>query len=366
LGRVDRVKVSFAQSDYQALYFVCARFYQLADFKPSNHNNNHPTHCCANSPPIDYVFGTPMWKRNGNKFYKVNTAAALAAADGSPACATPLRQGFDEVLRLGRSAKGRAELVDRLGLCSGALPDKQAALSLADNVYQSSVVGVAQYDNAGTRYDMLRTICAKAIVPAAQASPTDKLAPLRRLLDYYDIFYKNATQGNCYAFEPAPFKQPSMLYGNDSYSYQCCTQGAITSTMLSRRPDKEDVYFKFPPPTEGNLRRQCRDLFGDSVPALKPAEVMRKSYQLLEKVGGVVFTNGELDGWMGGSPTSTKDLATKSNAVPGFAYVTYPGTSHCTDFNFFDPLEPPGRKDLRRQAMDKAAEFAEVWRKRKA
>jgi hypothetical protein len=307
-----------------------------------------------------------MWQRTSNEFYKVNTAAALAAADGSSACVAPLRQGFDEVLRLGRSAKGRTQLVDSLGLCSGAVPDKQAALSLANAIFQSSFVAVTQVDNAGTHYDMLRTICAKAVVPAAQASPSDKLAPLRRLLDYYGAFNTNATQGNCYEFQPAPFKPPVMAASNVSYLYQCCTQGAVTSSMLIRRPDKQDVYFKFPRPTEINLRRQCKSTFGDGVPALKPAEVMRKSYQLLEKVGGVVFTNGELDGWSGGSPRSAKDLTTKSNAAPGVAYVTYPGTSHCSDLLWFDPLEPPGRKELRRQAMDKAAEFAEVWRKSRA
>lgn len=96
---------------------------------------------------------------------------------------------------------------------------------------------------------------------------------------------------------------------------------------------------------------------------VKPTSVMTNAFQLISKVGGVVFTNGELDPYMGGSPTSQKDLKASPKSPAGVDYVTYAGVSHTNDFKWYQPFEAAGNKALRARAIGKAVEFAQAWRR---
>jgi hypothetical protein len=62
--------------------------------------------------------------------------------------------------------------------------------------------------------------------------------------------------------------------------------------------------------TLDQLRSECEQLFGSSLPPLKVPAVADPTAvkALVRKVGGVVFTNGNADGWSGGSYYSYMDL----------------------------------------------------------
>lgn len=104
---------------------------------------------------------------------------------------------------------------------------------------------------------------------------------------------------------------------------------------------------------------------------------------LLKEYGNLVFTNGDLDGWAGGSlgllPVVEGDREESSlgalmydigniDAKDGglskhsnIAYVVYRNASHCTDTHtntWHTPNEPAEWKKQRALAMDYAVEFA--------
>lgn len=106
------------------------------------------------------------------------------------------------------------------------------------------------------------------------------------------------------------------------------------------------------------IRTDCIRYFGSSVPGINSLPVMTDFYTKLRELGQIVFTNGDLDHWSGGSITSN---------ITGvkMGVVIYPNGSHCTDthsYNFNNTLEPPSYKMLRAQAVDKASVWMEEWR----
>jgi len=113
---------------------------------------------------------------------------------------------------------------------------------------------------------------------------------------------------------------------------------------------------------------------------------------LLKEYGGVVFTNGDLDGWAGGSlgllPATELNVTVQSDKdiqvpVPKkqddfgkdggldehsrVAFVVYRNASHCTDTHtntWRTPDEPPEWAKQRALAMDYAAAFARLNKQR--
>jgi hypothetical protein len=119
---------------------------------------------------------------------------------------------------------------------------------------------------------------------------------------------------------------------------------------------------------------------------------------LLKEYGNVVFTNGDLDGWAGGSlgllpvvegPLEAEAYGTSSSSSSGaslmfdienldsktgglsqhksnIAFVVYRNASHCTDTHtntWANPYEPPEWRKQRALAMDYAVEFARSAKK---
>jgi hypothetical protein len=71
--------------------------------------------------------------------------------------------------------------------------------------------------------------------------------------------------------------------------------------------------------TVDQLRSECEQLFGSSLPPLKVPAVADPTTvkALVRKIGGVVFTNGNADGWSGGSYYSYMDLIGPNVGVQG-------------------------------------------------
>lgn len=128
--------------------------------------------------------------------------------------------------------------------------------------------------------------------------------------------------------------------GIRSYVYQSCTQGMMWSSFLpaSGSPDT------LAPATNvsvGDILKECRSLFGE-LPPFKPPTFTRNIKRSARQIGGIVFTNGELDGWGGGSVFGPRDFGPSppsptsnhpsSLRAGNLAYVTYKGisASHCT------------------------------------
>ncbi|KAI8472440.1 MAG: serine carboxypeptidase S28-domain-containing protein [Monoraphidium minutum] len=321
----------------------------------------------SSSGPINFVVGTSQWAKTGNQYHEVVSAAARA---GGASCPSTIRAGLDEIERLGKSKAGRAELGERLGLCGGrdAVVSKVSAAVLSDTFYWATFPGYAQYDNQPPRYGIVASACNVAAAAAA-ASPGDALAPLAALARWDGSLLRADEERDCYVWEEDGSgaalvydfsSEGSEYFEYNMYTYQCCANGAVFANFMGRQSDADDLYTSAPA-AKAALRRDCRSVYGDSV-GLRPAPVMADGPKLIRRVGGVVFTNGELDPWSGGSPRSLVDLAPEAKAAAGIEYVTYPDVAHCNDFKYFDPFEPPLKKGLRRTALDAAAGFAEVWR----
>ena len=72
-----------------------------------------------------------------------------------------------------------------------------------------------------------------------------------------------------------------------------------------------------------------------------------------------MFTNGDRDGWAGGS-------IVESRYGYKMATIVYKNASHCTDthsFNWENPNEPPEYKGQRMEAVDNAVKWLESYRK---
>lgn len=314
----------------------------------------------ASSPPIYYVFGTPMWAETSDNFHNVVTSAAEA---GAPGCAAAFKAAFEAMLVLSTTKAGLVELATKMNLCKPKTALKYAAggFNMASWLHDDLLVGRAQYDNGPPRYNETASVCRK-MLKATAANPNDPIAAIMATASYFSTFddYLDPKTG-CFTLKDSS-KVVQLVYKSvdwQSYAYQCCTQGAVHSGMLNSVSDANDAFVSFNV-SAAVLQPQCNKIYSRKVPQLKPASVMADGPKLISQVGGVVFVNGQLDGWSGGSPKSTADLA--PTGPVGLAYVTYPRGSHCTDFNDYNPLGPSEWKPLRRQAMDAAVGFAEVWR----
>jgi hypothetical protein len=99
------------------------------------------------SAPINYVVGTQLWADTGDRYHRVASDAADAAA---PGCAAAVRRGLEEIRRLGATRAGRRRLGERLGLCnaSDAVQTREGAFVLSE-VFYWAFPGYAQVRAAG-------------------------------------------------------------------------------------------------------------------------------------------------------------------------------------------------------------------------
>jgi hypothetical protein len=73
----------------------------------------------ASSAPNDYVIGTKGWAASSND-YHIRIADSLNMNSGSSECASTVRQGLQEVMRLSKSATGRKELGEVFNVCNAS------------------------------------------------------------------------------------------------------------------------------------------------------------------------------------------------------------------------------------------------------
>lgn len=146
-------------------------------------------------------------------------------------------------------------------------------------------------------------------------------------------------------------------------------------------------------------RAHYRHVFGPDMPALAGPPFAQNIRAELRRVGGVVFTNGDLDGWAGGSvgleprlPQSQEQEGGSSSGTasspgsqqppqqqqqqqepwqwpadyPRLAFVVYANASHCTDTHLNTwgmKDEPAAYQGQRAQAVDIAVSFAQQHRR---
>lgn len=84
-----------------------------------------------------------------------------------------------------------------------------------------------------------------------------------------------------------------------SDSYQTCAEGcAWSSTLPAARGRPGRIAPPYRSPNKRALQADCRKIFGADAPAAPDVPAFARDIEsLLLRVGGVVFTNGELDGW---------------------------------------------------------------------
>uniref|UniRef100_A0A383VGH4 Serine carboxypeptidase S28 n=1 Tax=Tetradesmus obliquus TaxID=3088 RepID=A0A383VGH4_TETOB len=370
----------------------------------------------ASSAPNNFVFGTDGWAAAANN-YHIRIADSLTKNSGSSACASTVRQGLEELMRLSKSAAGRAKLGQVFRVCNASsvlANDKQGYNFFNDQYGQYH--GYAQVNNEPSLLHQVELLCELVADSIQQGStPLEAVAAVNT---YFQI--ANAT--GCYKFDPT-----YILIGTSlaSYSYQCCTQGFVYSSAMPAAGSPNTITPAYTV-TPQQLRSECEQLFGNNLPPLKVPAVADPTVvkALVRKVGGVVFTNGNADGWSGGSYYSYLDLVgpnvagvqgldgraerrpaaaaaagegsidiweevQRQSAAPGTvvgstevegstpaaaaavepggkrpqpsaAFVVYDGGSHCTDLasrNFDNPAQPAVYVAQRAQAMDAAVRF---------
>eukprot|EP00878_Enallax_costatus_P027156 GHUV01029210.1.p1 GENE.GHUV01029210.1~~GHUV01029210.1.p1 ORF type:complete len:380 (+),score=84.69 GHUV01029210.1:552-1691(+) len=332
----------------------------------------------ASSAPNNYVIGTPDWAQTSERYHK-HLAYSFQYHSGSHRCGSTIRQGFDQMLELARTAEGRQELANLFSVCKPdeVLETYADGFSFYMQQYDGIVAGAAQVNNQPKLLGQVSLTC-NIIHDAITNNAQTALEALSTVSAYFD---NNGSADWCYEFDPTYY-----LIDRDlaSYSYQCCTQGTVYSSELAAMGSPATVTAAYGV-TEVELRRQCEAMFDKDLPDLQPPKFAVGIKQLVEKYGGIVFTNGDADGWSGGSYYSYKDIvrvsqhfvnnsslsspkhsqaaqhgSTTASQPPLVAFVVYPGAGHCTDthtFNWDNPMEPLAYKHRRALAMDYAARF---------
>eukprot|EP00775_Hariotina_reticulata_P008145 gene8145-8338_t len=194
--------------------------------------------------------------------------------------------------------------------------------------------------------------------------------------------------------------------GQELLSHQC-TQGFVDAGKLPAA-GTPDTFFPKISVTVAEIQQACDKLFGSAIPRLEAPRFAANLRRLIRKTGGVIFTNGEIDTWAGGSWLALSDVQQNYNnssnsssevakgrqlhapadatvvalgspamganhllvaAHAQVAFVVYRKSSHCTDvhnYNWAAPDEPPLLKQQRAAAMDwVATSWGERHRRRK-
>lgn len=103
------------------------------------------TAAIASSAPNNYVLGTPDWAQTSERYHK-HLAYSFEYHSSSQRCGSTIRQGFNEMYDLARSAEGRKHLAKLFNVCK---PDKVLrtyadGFSFYMQQYDEIVAGAAQ------------------------------------------------------------------------------------------------------------------------------------------------------------------------------------------------------------------------------
>ena len=85
------------------------------------------------------------------------------------------------------------------------------------------------------------------------------------------------------------------------HTSQVCTQGFPGSSEMPSDGAAGTAIFKYQV-LLSSLRKECEAVFGPDLPPMKIPEALSeaKLASKLKAIGGVVFTNGDVDEWAGG------------------------------------------------------------------
>eukprot|EP00878_Enallax_costatus_P046468 GHUV01056500.1.p1 GENE.GHUV01056500.1~~GHUV01056500.1.p1 ORF type:complete len:160 (-),score=26.19 GHUV01056500.1:90-569(-) len=99
----------------------------------------------ASSAPNNYVIGTPDWAQTSERYHK-HLAYSFQYHSGSHRCGSTIRQGFDQMLELARTAEGRQELANLFSVCKPdeVLETYADGFSFYMQQYDGIVAGAAQ------------------------------------------------------------------------------------------------------------------------------------------------------------------------------------------------------------------------------
>lgn len=349
----------------------------------------------AASAPVSYVVNTKMWAATSNNYYTIT--AASADRNSGHGCAKVIRSGIVKVGDLIQTAGGRQQLQKTFNFCPGTgLPSYEAGVE-----FQASLVGdlpgYAMSNNQPPYLGKIAEFC--SVLLDAVGAGKDEVQALAAMTTYMQ---RNDQQDWCLAgsYDSAAKADTSpgdvatnSVSVDDAYGYQCCTQGAVHGGLLPSLFTQDS----FTP--AGNVSfnaflEDCKSDFGASLPAFRPPAVASHAARMVLEVGSIVFTNGELDPWAGGSWTALNDIRATLAAGGGaflpadgqteqfiqsieveglqtgrsphsLAFVVYSNASHCTDthtYTWDQPGQPPVWKQQRAKAMNYAVRFANQHR----
>jgi len=342
--------------------------------------------------------------------------AASLAAFGGKACQDTMRRGIAQIATLSTSEAGRKKVAETFQLCgTNPLPDGDAAFALQMD-QMGNFQGFVQVNNQPSLLGQVDLAC-RVAADALESGASD----LEALAAVNIYFSHNGNASWCYGFNySSNVWIPDSNDAYNSYSYQCCTQGTVMSSLLPAEGTDNTLSPRYEVHREV-VERDCKNVFGKEIPRMKAPWFLKNIRSLLLVHGGVVFTNGDLDGWAGGSAMSYRDMWDLNDAqtaqsihkraawgfdhlahgaqtaisfsrkllsremwhFPGIstdlgiarmnslqkpgqlAFVTYTNASHCTDTHT-NTWNSPGQRlkwrQQRAEAMDYAVAFAAPFR----
>jgi lysosomal Pro-X carboxypeptidase len=305
----------------------------------------------ASSAPVNYVLGTQMLNDTVQQFHTV--LAKAYSKMGSETCRIDVEGGMDLIASAyNMTVQDRRIMAQRLQLCNTSSIDDAADIKPLLGFFYDGFVGPAQLNNQKPYMSYIQNMC-----NVVNATLTRYPLDLLRALSAAYQFQNGTEEGGCNDFVAKNVVLPPASADAiwPSYNYQSCTQGAVNSGELSSN-GSSGMLPKYTE-TVQDIRLDCLRYFGPTVPNLQAPSFTNYQSQV-ESKGGIVWTNGDLDHWSGGSVMTA--IANKT------AVVIYPNGSHCTDthaYNWNNTEEPSSYPLLRAQAMDYAMVWMDQYRK---
>jgi lysosomal Pro-X carboxypeptidase len=271
----------------------------------------------ASAPILEFagVPGYSQWS-----FNEIITDDFAQTQFGGSTCSDTLRKGFVEVMRLGKTEAGRAELAKTFRPCRTI--STQADV---DAIYAWLSNGFAYEAMADYPYpaNFLEPMPGYPINVSCSEAMKFKSNPVQALMAAVSVYYNYTGEaGPCSNLS----KYSTGALGMLSWDYQACTEMAFPISSNGTSDMFLPSYFD-----EAAYAAGCKKQFGvQTRPRWMPLQF--GAAQLSSGISNIVFSNGVLDPWRGGGVTKTL-----SDSVVA---VVIEGGAHHLDMRTPNPLDP--------------------------
>ena len=267
------------------------------------------------------------------------TRDASPDAGAAPACRDNIRRGFDELIRVGKTAAGRQSLARLFSLCSTSFDINDLYIFLLfafDNMAMGNFPYPSNY--LTPKPDILMpTFPWRVACGGALATPSLSGEALLTALGQGASVYTNASkQESCYSLQ-AVHDDPEQ---DGLWDYLFCTEMMPQETYFSR-DGVNDMFLPFHPDEAYNMsyiHKRCREKWGVEPNPTRVADWLG-GMEALKQASNIVLSNGLYDPW-----SAIGVLSSVSETVVA---VIIPEGAHHLDLMFAHPDDPLSVREAR-------------------